>query len=261
MRELIHKLESRYAWSELQVGDHAWRWLDTSGAGPVMVLLPGSVGDGAMFARTLLSLGQRLRLIAVTYPALADPEPLADGLSAVMEHLGLPPAVVLGSSYAAWWAQYFALRHPEQLRKLVIGNGFTDASDLADNPLFDPKWVASVTPGELHATWLSRLDAMPTSPLQQLQRLMLSERQSPENLYARFAGVTRAQICPPLPQSADNITVLDCDDDPLIPLRARERLRRQYPSSWHVSLPTGGHYPHVLNPEQYETLLLDMAFE
>ena len=261
MRELIDKLESRYAWSTLEVDGHAWRWLDTASGGPAVVLLPGSVGDGAMFVRTLLSLGERLRLIAVTYPALADPQALAAGLKAVVDHLHLPPAVVVGSSFAAYWAQFFALAHPEQVRRLVIGNGFTDAADLADNPLFDPAWVAATPPAQLHATWLERVRSAPASPLQQLQKLMLAERQSPENLHARFAGVTRARACPPLPLEPARIVVLDCADDPLIPPAARERLRLRYPGARHLRLPTGGHYPHLLNPDAYEGVLLDLAFE
>jgi pimeloyl-ACP methyl ester carboxylesterase len=260
MRDLIDKLESRYAWSSLQVDGATWRWLDTAAAGPVVVLLPGSLGDGAMFVRTLLSLGERLRLIAVTYPEIDDPQQLAAGLKAVFDHLGLPASVVAGSSFSAWWLQFFALRHPGQIRKLVLANGFTDASDLTNNPLFDPHWVAKARPRDLHATWLQRVQAAPPSPLQQLQRLMLTERQSPENLHARFVGVTRAQPCPPLPIADQDILVLDCEDDPLIPPAARERLRRRYPGAQHARLPQGGHYPHVLNPDGYEGVLLDVAF-
>ncbi|VWX61826.1 conserved hypothetical protein [Burkholderiales bacterium 8X] len=261
MRELIDKLESRYAWSSLEdAGGHTWRWLDTAGHGPAVVLLPGSVGDAAMFVRTLLSLGERLRLIAVTYPAVSEPEALADGLKAVCDHLGLPPAVVVGSSFAAWWAQYFVLRHPDQVRKLVIGNGFTDASDLAANPMFDPDWVRETSPEMLHATWLDRVRSAPVSPLQQLQLSMLMHRQSPDYLHARFAGVTQAKACPPLPVADEAITVLDCEDDPLIPPAARDRLRARYPRARHLRLPSGGHYPHVLAPESYESLLLDLAF-
>lgn len=260
MRELIDKLESRYAWSSLEVDGCTWRWLDTAAAGPAVVLLPGSVGDGAMFVRTLLSLGERLRLIAVTYPELADPKQLASGLKAVLDHLGLPASVVVGSSFAAYWAQFFALQYPEHVRKLVIGNGFTDASDLAANPLFDPQWIAQVPAQELHATWLGRVQSAPTTPLQQLQKLMLAERQSPENLRARFVGVTTAQACPPLPLPQQDIVVLDCEDDPLIPAPARERLRQRYPGARHARFATGGHYPHLLNPEGYESVLLDLAF-
>lgn len=261
MQEMLDRLESRYAWSSLEVDGVEWRWLDTAGKGPAALLLPGSVGDGAMFVRTLLSLGERLRLIAVTYPALPEAPRLADGLKAVVDHLGLPPCVVVGSSFAAWWAQYFALQYPQQVRRLVIGNGFTDGGDLAANPLFDPAWVAGVSPEALHATWLERVASAPVSPLQQLQRVMLARRQSPASLHSRFAGVTQARACPPLPLEPSQIVVLDCADDPLIPPEARDRLRERYPGSRHVRLQSGGHYPHLLNPEAYESLLLDLSFE
>ncbi len=72
MIDQLTTLEERYSWHDLVVDEHEWRWLDTAADGPAAVLLPGSVGDGAMFAPTLLSLGSRARLIAVTYPALSD---------------------------------------------------------------------------------------------------------------------------------------------------------------------------------------------
>ena len=257
MRELLAQLEARYAWQSLVVDGHEWRWLDTQASGPATVLLPGSVGDGAMFVRTLLSLGERLRLIAVTYPALADPMRLADGLAAVVKHLGLPPGRVVSSSFSAYWLQFYGLRHPQNVTSLVLGNGFVDGTDLAANPMFDRSFVEGISAQDLHAEWLSRVQAAPVAPLQQLQAIMLAERQSPENLHARFLGVVRSQVCPALPLPDSNITVLDCDDDPLIPPQVRERLRRQYPGARHVSLPTGGHYPHVLNPQMYEALLTD----
>lgn len=258
--ELLNQLERRYAWHSLMVNGHEWRWLDTAAPGAVAVLLPGSVGDGAMFVRTLLSQGERSRLVAVTYPALADAAALADGLAAVCQHLGLPPSVVVGSSFGAYWAQFFALRHPALVRSLVVGNGFVDGTDLAANPLFDRQWVESVTPEDLHAQWLARVRAAPVSELQQLQRVMLEERQSPANLHARFLGVVHARPCPALGLPASAITVLECDDDPLIPPPVRERLRGQYPGSRHVRLPTGGHYPHLLAAQAYEELLLSCLY-
>lgn len=259
MRESLSQLEALYTWRSLTVDGHEWRWLDTQADGPATILLPGSVGDSAMFVRTLLSLGQRLRLIAVTYPALSDPAQLADGLAAVVKHLELPPGRLVSSSFSAYWLQFYGLRHPQNVTSLVLGNGFVDGTDLASNPMFDREFVERISAQDLHAEWLTRVRAAPTAPLQQLQEIMLAERQSPVNLQARFLGVVRSQACPPLPLPDTAITVLDCDDDPLIPPNVRERLRQQYPGARHVSLPTGGHYPHVLNPQDYESLLIPPA--
>ncbi|RZL63844.1 MAG: alpha/beta hydrolase [Variovorax sp.] len=257
MRTLLARLEARYPWQSLVVDGHEWRWLDTGGPDPATVLLPGSVGDSAMFVRTLLALGDRQRLVAVTYPALADPTGLARGLAQVASHLALAPHRVVSSSFSAYWAQFYALHYPANLTALVLGNGFVDGTDLAANPMFDQAFVESISAQELHAEWLKRVRAAPAAPLQELQEVMLAERQSPMNLQARFLGVVRSRPCPPLPLPDTAITVLDCDDDPLIPPSVRERLRRQYPGARHVSMPTGGHYPHVLNPSAYEALLAE----
>ncbi len=178
------------------------------GLGRQLCCLPGSVGDGGMFIATLSALRSRARLVAVTYPALSEPERLADGLAQVMNHLELASAVVVGSSFAAYWAQFFALRHPERVRALVLGNGLVDSTDLSYDPLFVPDYLESVSPKELHAAWIERVGNLPVSPLQQLQSFMLSDRQTPENLHARFLGVGRAKVCPSLSLPMAVVTVL-----------------------------------------------------
>ncbi len=172
-----------------------------------------------------------------------------------MDHIGLEAATTVGSSFAAYWAQFFALHYPQRVVSLVIGNGFTDGSDLAANPLFDRGYVEGIEPAALHREWLLRIQNAASSPLQRLQNVMLAERQSPANLHSRFLGVVRSVACAPLDLPDASITVLDCDDDPLIPPAARERLRNRYPAAHHVSLANGGHYPHVLNAVEYEDVL------
>ncbi len=256
--DILASVEKRHQWQSLVVDGHEWRWLDTASAGPVAILLPGSVGDGAMFAPTLQALGRRARLVAVTYPAISEPSALADGLAALMDHLAIEAAVVVGSSFAAWWSQFLALRHPRRVKSLVIGNGFVEGKDLADNPLFDRDYVTAVPDEELHRQWLRRVEAAPGSPLQRLQQLMLASRQSAANLKARFVGVVNALPCPPLPLTPGSVTILDCADDPLIPAPVQERLRQRYPGSRQVTLERGGHYPHLLNPDAYEHLVLEI---
>jgi pimeloyl-ACP methyl ester carboxylesterase len=255
MLDELKALENSHQWASLTINGHDWRWIDTEGTGPVIVLLPGSVGDAGMFALTVRTLEQKARVLAITYPSLSDPHLLSDGLIKVLDHVKVTDAIIVGSSFAAYWAQFIALRYPGRVKHLVIGNGFVDGTDLTENPLFDPDYVENVTPDALHQKWLQRIETAPVSDLQQLQTQMLKHRQTPENLHARFLGVVRAKPCPNLPLEGSKVTILDCADDPLIPLKVRERLRNNYPQAHHITLRTGGHYPHLLNPNEYSSIL------
>jgi pimeloyl-ACP methyl ester carboxylesterase len=63
----------------------------------------------------------------------------ADDLEAVLEALGTGPVDLYGDSYGTFFAQVFALRHPERLRALVLDGAY---------PLDDPRflWLEAYAP-------------------------------------------------------------------------------------------------------------------
>ena len=223
-------------------------------------MLPGSVGTCEMFYKQIAALGRRLRIVSVSYPALSDPARLADGLSGLMDHLGLARASILGSSFGGYWAQFFALRHPGRLDHLFLGNIFLSPDELFANPLFDPAFIAATSAADLQATWRSRVEQAPDSELKAIQLAMLSGRQSADNLKSRFEGVAAATPCPALSIPRERITVIDCEDDPIIPPRSRQAVRDHYAGAHLHTLKTGGHYPHILNPQAYDAVITGRLF-
>jgi maspardin len=252
--ERLQELERRVPLDRLEIGGHRWEWIDTGGRGPCIVTLPGSAADAFMFARPLLELGETHRVVSVTPPPLWQPDQLADGLAALMIHLQLPPAVVVGSSFGAYWGAFVAQRHSDLVRALLVGNGFVEAIDLQGNPLFEREFIEDQTPHSLHAQFLARVEASPPSPLRELQLFMLS-RKDPDALHAHFLAVVRAKACPPLSLDPARILVLDCEDDPVIPAAGREHVRRHFAPARSVTLASGGHYAHILNWREYEPAL------
>ena len=234
-----------------------WPFIDTGGKGPALILLPGSVGTCEMFFKQIRSLGDRYRLISVSYPAEPDPNRLANGLAGLMDHLKLDRASVLGSSFGGYWAQFFALQHADRIEHLFLGNIFVTPNELFSNPLFDPDWIAKTAPADLQAFWLQRVQQAPDGELKAIQLDMLSGRQSAENLKARFVGVAQATLCPLLPLPAQSITVIDCEDDPIIPPQSRQDVHDRYPGAHIRTLPKGGHYPHILNPDAYDAIITE----
>jgi len=242
------------------IGGEIWPYIDTKADGPALIMLPGSVGTCEMFFKQIATLGDRLRIVSVSYPALSDPSHLADGLASLMDRLGLTSASVLGSSFGGYWAQLFALRHPDRLEHLFLGNIFVTPAELFSNPLFDPAFIAATSAQDLQAAWRRRVEQAPDSELRSVQLAMLSGRQSAENLKARFAGVAAAKPCPALPIPHNRISVIDCADDPIIPPASRQAVREHYAGAGLQTLPTGGHYPHILNPHAYNAVITSRLF-
>ncbi|HEU5019242.1 MAG TPA: alpha/beta hydrolase [Pseudolabrys sp.] len=246
-------LRSRMGTAE--IAGRVWPFIDTGGTGPVLVLLPGSVGTCEVFFKQIAALDGPFRVVAVSYPAEPDPARLADGLAGLLDRLRIEQANVLGSSFGGYWAQYVALRHGARVEKLFLGNIFVSPNELFAKPLFDPEWIRNTPAALIQQAWLERVEQAPDSELKQLQLDMLSGRQEADNLKARFLGVVTARLCPPLPLAPSQIVVIDCADDPIIPPASRQAVRDHYPGAAHCALPSGGHYPHVLNSEAYNAAI------
>jgi maspardin len=160
-----------------------------------------------------------------------------------------------GSSFGGYWAQFFALRHAARVESLFLGNTFVDPRPLFANPLFAPEFVCSKSAADLQAIWRERVAQAPDGELKRIQSDMLTGRQTAENLQGRFLGVINAETCPPLPIPNERVVVIDCVDDPIIPLDARSEVRARYAGAEINTLPHGGHYPHILNPEPYNDII------
>jgi pimeloyl-ACP methyl ester carboxylesterase len=99
------------------------------GTGTPLVLLHGGLGGTGMFAALLPALAETRRVIAVElqghgHTADIDRpfsiELMADDIAALIAHLGVGKADVLGYSLGGCVALQTAIRHPEVLRKLIV---------------------------------------------------------------------------------------------------------------------------------------------
>jgi maspardin len=238
-----------------QIDGSEWRYIDTGGPGRPLVMLPGSVGTCEMFFKQIAALPPAIRVIATSYPAEPDPARLADGLAGLMDKLGLETASILGSSFGGYWAQFLALRHAARVEHLFLGNIFVSPELLFANPLFAPDLIRATPAAELQTMWRERIAQAPDGELKRIQGDMLTGRQSADNLRARFVGVIDAKACPPLPIPHQRIVVIDCADDPIIPPAARRQVHARFAGAEIHTLSSGGHYPHILNPQPYHDII------
>jgi 3-oxoadipate enol-lactonase len=100
------------------------------GAGAPLVMIHGAQGDQTMFTGLAANLSNHYRVLTFDQrgSGLSDKPDmeysialLADDTAALMDHLELPPAHVIGVSMGGTIAQELALRHPHKVHSLVLG--------------------------------------------------------------------------------------------------------------------------------------------
>ena len=103
-----------------------------------LLLLPGLDGTGRLFKRLERALAGRVKTRVMSYPA--NPACGYPELIALVEgDLGAEPIVVLGESFSGPIAIEIALRHPEQVKGLVLSATF------AQSPW--PSWLVKAAAG------------------------------------------------------------------------------------------------------------------
>ncbi len=250
-------MRQRYRRRPVRVGERLWWVVDTEAPGPVLLLLPGSLGTCEIFYEQFLTLGSSVRLIGVDYPE-TDLSLFSAGLRGLLDHLELSAPHILGQSLAGYLLQDFGAHHPERIGTLVLSNTFIDNVDLVTNPAFDPAIVHGLEASAMKRQWLDRI-ALGTDPdLKAVQYELVEFSQPAEVLKERFKAVATAVPATTVRVPQSRIVVVDCNDDPLIPLPSRAKLRDRYPHAAIRTLDRGGHYPHVVNSDAYNRVLTEI---
>ena len=100
------------------------------GAGIPLVMIHGAQGDQSMFTGMASAFASNYRVLTFDQRGSGLSEKpdmpysiamLADDTAALMDHLNIPSAHIIGVSMGGMVAQEFALSHPHKVRSLVLG--------------------------------------------------------------------------------------------------------------------------------------------
>lgn len=260
----LDAFRKKYPLQQIKVGGLTWGVIEAKpkkkGA-PALLMLPGTLGTAEIWWNQIAALAGRVHIVSVTYPVITEIERLADGLAKLQDHLGIAKASVVGSSLGGFLTQWYAARHPDKVDSIIIGNSLSDPNLL--NPTGRPREGLADLPGTVHRGFiLDSVRSWPeTSPeIKTLKDVLLHSGEkllTPKALKARVLAVQQATVVPKLSLAPDRIVVVDCADDPLIPRKVQDDVVKRYKKGRHVRLPTGQHYPYVVNPPAYTQLLAE----
>ena len=241
------------------VNGREWGVVEAGDTGPVLLLIPGTLGRGDIFWRQIEALKDRARILAVTYPRTGGVVEWADDLASLCSARGVTRVAVLGSSLGGYQAQYLAAAHPELVERLIAANTLNSVSLIRDMPPYSSD-LDNAPIGELRAGFHRGLGAWAeTHPEQKdLVELLLQEADGriPEpELRARLNALKRGPELPPLALPREKIATIEGADDPLIPPPMRAAVRARLQPAVAYRFETGGHFPYVVRPGLYISLL------
>jgi len=233
-----------------------------------ILLLAGLGSKRLGWMRQLEDFGREYRTIAFDHRDTGDSDEveapytvadLADDAAALLCVLGIARAHVVGISLGGYVALQFALRHPEQLDKLVLVS--TSAGGRAHAPA-NPEIAALLAPvpsleiGERAIRNYSRIMAaqyVQEHP-DELERIAAVARYRPMSAagYGRqLQAALTHDVVDALHQICAPTLVIHGDSDPLVPPENGAYLARHIAGARHIVYPGVGHVPIVERAEQF----------
>jgi pimeloyl-ACP methyl ester carboxylesterase len=240
---------------------------------PAVVLLHAGVADRRMWDAVAPALRHAYRVVRPDLRGYGDTHlpPVeyadADDVAALLDHLGIEDAAVVGSSFGGRVALELATRHPARVRELVLlCPGLRGLDPTPDAQAFDEAEEALLEAGDVEgavrlnvATWLAD-----TAPLSAREALAAMQRQALEVQLAADAA-ERAGGPGPRPSRVEvdparvavpTLVVSGAHDLDHF-RRVAAHLAATIPGAEHVELAWAAHLPALERPDAVVSLLLD----
>jgi 3-oxoadipate enol-lactonase len=252
---------------------------DAVGSGPAVVLLHAGVGDRRLwdgqvdaFAERHLVVRPDLRGFGES-PLPGGPFSYVEDVRALLDHLGLERAAVVGNSHGGRVALDLALAHPDRVRALVLAaanvTGFEcspelDAFDEQEEALLDAGRIEEAVELNLR-TWLDGSGRTGAAVSQEVRdRVAGMQRQALETMVAAYertpppgpVGWAEPPAAARLRELEVPTLVVVCEHDQPNFRRLSERLATGIPGAERAAMSTG-HLPAVEQPEEFNRLVLD----
>ena len=247
----------------LEVNNVEWEYLVMGEGEETILFLHGMTGAYDIWWHQLEALQADYRVIAVTYPAVNTLAELDAGVLSILKAEGVDKFKVVGTSLGGYFAQYLVANHPDRILRAVFSNTFPPNDLIVEKNKsigaawpFLPEWlVIDVLRGSFASS------VYPASGNDELTLAFLNEisygRMSKAQVVGCFHCVVEKFEVPDLNTLRIPVLIIEADNDPLVELALREKLKVVYPTA-EVQIFSGvGHFPYLNRASEYTKILED----
>jgi len=247
------------------------------GTGPPIVLLAGFGLSHPVWDRQVRVLGERHRVVCIDLRGTGnsdkpygayDVDRLARDVDAVIEHLDLHEATLVGWSFGGQVAFHLAATAAHRVARLVLvcSNGvrgsrsdefpFGPPADALEAALIGAENGARIA--SRRRTLAAGFGRPPDDDL--LDWLLRCQLEMPSwAAVACYRSYLRTDLLDDLPRITMPVLQIMGSDDPVTPIEGARWLQHRLPDARLVELPDCGHYPLFEAPDAFDATLLEFA--
>lgn len=246
-------------------------WYETAGDGPVLVLSHGLGGNAAVWYQQLPSFARRYRVLTWDQRGFGrssdtalrhGPRAAVTDLLALLDHLGVERAAVVGQSMGGWSALGAAVREPDRIAAVVLASstgGIPPSAVPATAAVRNPE---GARPLGVHPALGERLPAIDPARAYLYQALGSFGRRPPDEEISRLLRETTYG-----PEELARVTqpvLMVCGElDPLMTPALIRDVSTRLAHATVVELAGRGHSPYFEDPEGWNATVgefLDSVF-
>ena len=236
------------------------------GQGPTVILIPGLGGRRSFWNDVIADLSKQYEVLSFDHPGCGQSprcerpvsaESLAGLTVALMDHLGIRSASVVGHSFGGAIGQALALDFPDRVDRLMLSSAWA-RTDPWFHRTFELRKVIlrnlglrayarmqslSVLPRQSFTTRLEEVDAF--------ERRAAEESGTPEAIIERIDALLAFDRTGELSGLSLPVLVAGVADDRVVPIELSRALADLIPGSTMIEQPAGGHFWPQFDPKAF----------
>jgi aminoacrylate hydrolase len=255
---------------EVRIGEAQISY-ETHGTGVPVLLVPGLGGVGSYWTPNIAAFAERHQVVIHDHRGTGrssrslmrySVDQMTDDLLALMDHLKIDKAHLVGHSTGGAIGQTLAVRHPERLKSLVIYASWTKADPFfrrvfeARRALLTASGAAVYvrsTPVFLYPDWWVNQNI---GLLEEREKALIPNFPPPEIVASRIDAIVDFDRTAELPNIRTPTQVICAKDDILTPPYFTDELARLIPGAERVILERGGHCASETCTEAFNAAVL-----
>lgn len=238
-----------------------WKYLVTGKGKESILFLHGMAGNYDFWWQQINAFKDDYRIVSVTYPPVSNLAEMGKAIITILDKNNIQEVNVVGSSLGGYFAQYLVATYPNRIKKAVFGNTFPP-NDLLEKQNSKLVVIAKVVPEWLMMYFLRQglyKNVIPAAQNDPLAKAVLVEntygRMSKAQFVARYNCVIDKFQPNNDKQKQGNIMIFEADNDPLVPLELRTKLKQLYPQAKVHTFHEKGHFPYLNATFEYNQAL------